>query len=253
MHLLNARLVNCGSTLPDTSVIRVNEVAIGTVVRVLVPSAPFTPFNRNSGLFRVLEGGDRTPLNQREWRKVLGTSRRKFIARVITNNTVRQELTLSLEDPRTTNNRKIRYEVILPYSEILRLARLVPLARAFDTVEDEQKFRRAHRASPINKAFFDPKDQFIGVQLVVLVGGSMVVNFTFQVGITGGSETVPLPADVFDDGDYTVTYAYNTVLSGGSPTLLIPDTFRTKDDFVINAASGTFDAGTTIDFHAQAR
>jgi hypothetical protein len=38
--------------------------------------------------------------------------------------------------------------------------------REFDTVEDEQDFRRQFRQTPVNKAFFDPKYRFEGVILV---------------------------------------------------------------------------------------
>ncbi len=81
----------------------------------------------------------------------------------------------------------------------------------------------------------------------------MLINFTHQVAITGSSFIVTLPVGVFDDGDYTVTSGYNTPV-GSPPPLAVPDLTKTDTGFTVNTVSGgNVDAGTTIDFHVQAR
>ena len=242
--------------MPDISAIRVDQVEPNTVVRVLLQSVATSRRSRRNavGLFRVKPGGEEDTINPREWRRLVGFSRRKFIARVILNDTTERLLTLQIENAQTSQSTEIRYNVVLRYDQVIRLARLVQQGREFTSDEKEQAFRRQHRSTPIDKAFFDPKDRFVGVSMIAIVGDPpMITNFTFQVGSTGPSFTVPLPAGVFEDGDYTVQATYNTPV--GSPAQLwVPDSGRTKDDFVVNSLGGTdVDAGTTIDFHVQPR
>jgi len=241
--------------VPDTSIITIDEIVVGTVVRVLLPSSSkgFRP--RNTGLFRVLDGGERTSINQVDWRRVVGLNRRKFVARVIENDVDNREITLVLEDSHTTNNRKIRYEVQLPYSSFLRVSRLVPQSRVFDSNEEELAFRRQNRQSAVNKGYFDAKDRFIGVELLAILGDTeMVINFTFQVGVSGSSFTVPLPANAVDDADYTVVSGYNTVVGAAAPMLMTAESSRTINNFLVATADGSsVMAGTTIDFVVKAR
>lgn len=235
--------------MPSTELIRINELEVGTYVRVSIFGV-----NRVTGLARQLDGENRDPISARDWRRIASQSRRKFNGRVIANDTDRLELQLSVEDPRTTARQtKVRYQVRIPYSNVRRIARLVPQARTFDSVEDEELFRRQFRQSSVDKAYFDPKDRFVAVSSVALiVQDPMIVNFTFQTPSADSSYTVTLPANMFEDGNYTVTWAYNTLAGALAPQLSIPQTSRTATDFVIQTDSGNIDSGTTIDFHVQA-
>lgn len=241
------------------TIIRVDELEAGTVVKVLLSSiadSKFFSYHPDiNGLFRVFEGEDPKPINQRDWRRVVGFSRRKFIASVVANDTEKQELVLAVEDSHTTKNRKVRYQVFLPYNQIIRLSRLVPQGREFDSVEDEQAFRRQHRSTPVNKAFFDPKDRFVGVQLLAIIGAEQVVtSITHQVAATGASFTVDLPSGVLDDADYTVVSGYNTVVGAAAPTLSIPEASKTVDNFLVETVDGSdVEAGTTLDFQITPR
>ena len=92
-----------------------------------------------------------------------------------------------------------------------------------------------------------------GVSLIATLGGSVLINFTHQVAITGSSFIVTLPVGVFDDGDYTVTSGFNTPV-GAPPAISVPDSTKTETGFTVNTVGGgDVDAGTTIDFHVQAR
>lgn len=239
-------------------VIRVDQLEAGEVVRVLLTSAFNSRFantvSRTNGLFRVREGEEPETINEREWRKIVGFNRRKFLAKIIVNDTERQELRLSIEDSHTTKHRKVRYEVNLPYNQIMRLSRLVQNSREFDSFEDEEKFRRQFRQSAVNKAYFSPYDRFAGVELIALASGAqMVTNFTHQIAVLGSSHTISLPVEL-DDADYTVTYGYNTVVGSAAPTLNITDLSKTTTEFVIATVDGTdIQAGTTIDFHVIPR
>ena len=105
----------------------------------------------------------------------------------------------------------------------------------------------------MHKSFFDPKDQFIAVRVEALITeDDMITNFTYQVPSTGSSFTVPLPAGVFEDGDYTVHVAYNTVPGANTPVIEVPNALRTSTGFGISTA-GTLDAGTTLDFIVRPR
>lgn len=239
--------------MPDISVIRVNELAVGTLVRVM--TLAWTPKNpSNTTLSRVVEGRE-DPLNPDQWQRVVGLARRKFLARVHGHDADRGELILQLEDPSTTQRpTKVYYRARVPYNRIYRIARLVPQGRSFDSIEDEDKFRENHRLTRMDKAFFHPRDRFVAVSTVVLVSEEpMIINFTFQAPSTASTQTVTLPTGVFDDGNYTVTYAYNTLAGANSPVLSVPTANRTATDFQIVGAGGVnIDSGTTIDFHVQA-
>ena len=54
---------------------------------------------------------------------------------------------------------------VIPYDKIYRISRLVFQDRVFADTEAEVAFRRQHRVSPVNNAFFDPKDRFVPVTL----------------------------------------------------------------------------------------
>jgi hypothetical protein len=239
--------------MPDISAIPVTSVEEGTLVRVLLPSASKYARPRHNGLHRSSPGGNLDVLQYRDWNRLVGFSRRKFLARVVTNDTVKQQLVLKITNARTTKDTQINYQVVLPYNQIIRLSRLVFQGREFASIEDEEEFRRQHRENPVDKAYFDPKDRFVGVSMVAILEGNMIINFTHQVAVTGSSFTVTLPVDVFADGDYTVMATYNTPV-GAPPQLWMPDADRTKDDFVARSlGGGNIDAGTTVDFHVQAR
>jgi len=111
-------------------------------------------------------GGAKHVLPAEDWCRVVGFNRRAFTADVLANDTVAKEMRLSVEDPRATKSTRVRYEVVLPYSVLSRMAILVRQARVFATVADEVKFRRKFRRSAVNKQYFDPKDRFEGVELV---------------------------------------------------------------------------------------
>ena len=170
------------------------DIVSGQLVRVTLPARSDSKFAESVGpLFRVIDGV-KDSLPPREFRKIAGFSRHKFLARVISNDTTAREITLSIEDSHSKNRTSVKYEVTFPYDGLLKLSQLVKQARTFDSDEDEQAFRRKNRVNPINKIYIDPKDQFQGVALIaIVVPTSMVINFTYQVPATGTLFLVTLP------------------------------------------------------------
>jgi len=241
--------------MPDISVIPVTAIEEGTLVRVLLSPALNSKYDRprHKGLHRASPGGELDVLQYRTWSRLVGFNRRKFLARVLTNDTEKQQLVLAITNSQTSKDTQIRYRVVLPYNQIIRMARLVFQGRDFDSVEDETEFRRQHRENPVDKAYIDPKDRFVGVSMVAILEGNMIINFTHQVGTTGPSFIVTLPVGVFADGDYTVTATYNTPVGTPAP-LAAPGSTRNATTFTASTIDGTdVDAGTTVDFHVQAR
>jgi hypothetical protein len=125
-----------------------------------------TWFARHRGFFRHEMGGARHVLPARDWNRVVGFNRRSFTANLLDNDTTARELLLRVEDPRATKSTRMVYEVIIPYSSLMRVAILVVQARTFETIADEEKFRRKYRRSIVNKQYFDPKDRFEAVELI---------------------------------------------------------------------------------------
>jgi len=242
--------------MASLSLLRVDQVEQGTFVRLLLPSASnsrltsFVPDHH--GFFRIAPGGVRHSLQHTDWRRVVGFNRRSFCASVVKNDTVNQELTLQIEEPGTTNSTQIRYELVLPYRTMMRLARLVIQGRVLSS-DQEAAFRHEHvRSAFNNKQFFHPFDVFNAVELIAYPGAvDMTVNFTWQVPGDGTTWLVDLPADAFTDGNYTVDASFNT-LTGSPAFLSMPDVERTASQFRLNA-SGTLTAGTTIDFSVKER
>jgi hypothetical protein len=240
----------------DISAIRVDQVTAGMTVRVLLPSSAesslkaFSPLTE--GLFRVEPGGIRTSLNLREWRRIVGVPRRSFVARVLENDLVHKNLRFAIEEPGTTNTTQVRYEAVVPYTAMHRLARLVPQGREFASPADELLWRRQHVRYPVYKQFFHPLDRFVAVELLALIGGNdMVLTFTWQIPGIGASWFVPLPTGFTEDGDYTVVATYNTLV--GSPAhLSVPDAGRQATQFNL-LSSATLQAGSTIDFSLKHR
>jgi hypothetical protein len=155
--------------MADLSSIGVSEVTAGTTVRVTVSTAPTSKTRRqpqHEGLYRVEPGGKRHPLQKRDWRRLVGLSRRKFVARVLSNDTVNERMTLEIQDARTSDDRQLRYVIVLAYTQMVRLARLVQNGREFATNEAEQAFRNKHRQTPVEKAYFHPTDRFVAVSLI---------------------------------------------------------------------------------------
>ena len=90
-------------------VLKITQLTPGTIVRITVsPLANSSIISRrsfNNGLFRVLEGGAKHSINQREWRKIVGVSRHKFIARIIENDPGVRLLTVHFLDPKAQRER----------------------------------------------------------------------------------------------------------------------------------------------------
>lgn len=233
--------------MADTSLIRVNEIEEGTAIRLMLRNANAPALE---GLFHVRTADAPQSLQARAWHRLQGLRQRSLFGHVLENDQDARTLKILVRDSR---DRELSYHLVLSYTEATRVARLVHEARTFASDDEEQAWRRQHRARPINNQFFHPTDRFVAVQVVALVGAeTMVINYTWQVPSTGTTWDVDLPADAFEDGEYTLTWGFNTVV--GSPDhLAAPDAGREAAKFTLNALGAGLTAGTTIDFHVQAR
>jgi hypothetical protein len=233
--------------MADTSMIRVNEVEVGTSIRLMLRNAARPQFE---GLYRVRQDEAPESLNKRSWSRLQGLRQRSLFGVVLENDTDARTLKVLIRDSRDNT---LNYHVVLGYTESTRMARLVRDGRPFDSVEEEEAWRQQHRSRPLNKNFFNPTDRFVAVQVIALVGAeSMIVNWTWQVPSDGTEWTVPTPVDAFEDGNYTALAGFNTVV--GSPDhLAIPESYREATELRLEALGAGLSAGTTIDFHAQAR
>lgn len=241
--------------MADLSVKTIDQLTVGTLLRVYFPSSAnsalksFVPSHQ--GLFRIQDGGEKTTLNHTDWRKIVGVNRRSFTAYVIANDTVNQRLLLEFEEAGTTDTVHNRYQIDVPYKAFMRLSRLVSNARVM-TVEQETRYRRQHRRTPIYKQCWSPFDQFVGVQIIAYArSGDMTISFTYQIPSTGTSWVIPLPSGAVADENYNVVASFNTIV--GVPShMSIPDVQKTSTSFVLNS-SGTLTSGTTIDFFVKER
>ena len=239
---------------PDLSVKRIDEIEVGSFIRVVLLSRT----NRNIiALSRSLPGGQLDPMPVENCRRIVGASGgRSFTARVTANTPVDREIELEIRQSHTTSSTQVRYRALLPYRAFIRMARLVAGGREFVSTEKEQQWRRQRRANPVNKEFFHPTDRFVAVSLIgLVVDNEMVINFTHQVSLAGTTITVPLPASAFEDDDYTVTWAWNTFAGGAlaaAAIVNIPDSSKTATEFVLTSTE-TVPAGTTVDFHVKSR
>lgn len=239
--------------MSNPPIIAIPEVEVGTTVRVVLAAPGKQRLHHVLSLKRVEEDGVHTIMDPMQWHHIGGRGRSRFIGRVVANDQESQVMTLVIEDSSTTRRDKIRYEIEVPYGSFLRMARLVTQSREFDSVEEETAFRLQYRNSPVNKAFFDPKDRFVGVELLAIASVTdMIINFTYTVPEDGSSFTVPI-TNIFGSGDYTVVWSYNT--SEDTTVLFtVPDEFRTTEDFqIVCVGEDALSEGTTIDFVLKKR
>lgn len=150
-------------------VINIQDLALGTFVQV---TFPFFARHRDTlididGLFiRRTDDQTRKPVVVRKITKILSLVGRSFFGRVIANNTVDRQLTVITYDK--PSNGRIYYEIIVPYNEMIRLARLVPNDRTLAdmSLEEEEATRNRERRSSIAGQYFHPRDRFVPVRIV---------------------------------------------------------------------------------------
>jgi len=171
---------------------------------------------------------------------------------VVRNDSAAGEIVLSIVDGKTHKMpTKVRYEVKLPYNQILKIARLVHQARTFATLEDEDKFRRFQSQTIIDQSYFHPSDRFVAVSNVTLfvemaLQSDQERSFVHTWSATGDSDVVPIPDIGMVDNIYVVTPIIENIPTGGDAAVFsIPSATRTPTQFVL-LASGSLLAGTTI-------
>lgn len=158
---------------PDTSVIRIDEIAVYTTVRVTLASpSNFKLFNflpSIKGLFRQRPGREAkttVSLQPRSFNRIVGFNRRKIFGSVTENNTVDKLLSIEVQNP--PHDPEISLSIIIPYKRIFRLARLVHGANPLSE-EDEAIRRRKHLGvGSVSNSFIHPFDRFIPVKLIAL-------------------------------------------------------------------------------------
>jgi hypothetical protein len=151
------------------TLMNIQDVALGTFVQV---TFPFFARHRDTlididGLFiRRTDDGTRKPLVVRKITKILSLVGRSFFGRVIANNSVTRQLTVNVRDK--PSNGRIYYEIIIPYNEMIRLARLIPNDRDLIemTIEEEDAYRNKNRRSSVSGQYFHPRDRFVPVRII---------------------------------------------------------------------------------------
>ena len=150
----------------DTSVIRLDQVVRGTYLQVRL-SAPtnlsrtrFTP-NIN-GIARVETGGSLKFLNQRSVNKI-SLFRRNFIGLVLINDTTEKEINMEVQGRKRID----LYRIIVPYSQIFRVSRLVHQARTLTIEEETARRITSERTTTVSRFIFHPTSRFVPVSVVV--------------------------------------------------------------------------------------
>ena len=146
----------------DLVPIEIDQVSPGETVRV-----SFSMF-RNSrgnnlipdlrGIFKITPDGESKSLNIQEFKR-LNFNKRKFLARVVVNNSNDREITLVVEDSRSRG--KVYYQLVVPYTEIRRMARLIKAALDLTPAEEDKRRRNSPRDA--SRYYFHPNDKFVSV------------------------------------------------------------------------------------------